>query len=132
MPQNVLYRGVTSLHGLGMGVPLYLPPPPRPKHYVPHMGICLGHGGGGRRSRPIDGWRNAHGEAVSEWSCVLARPAPPACSRVRAPPAPPRQRAPASARPVPPRPRSAARAPVPAPHPSPINCESTCGVVSLL
>ena len=55
MPQNVLYRGVTSLHGLGTGVPLYLPPPPRPKHYAPHMGICLGRGGGGRRMRAVDG-----------------------------------------------------------------------------
>ena len=77
MPQNVLYRGVTSLHGLGMGVPLYLPPPPRPKHYVPHMGICLGRGGGGRRMRAVDG-----GDAVVElarwgnvgclWACNMS------------------------------------------------------------
>ena len=107
--------GVTSLHGLGTGYPLYLPPPPRPKHYAPHMGICLGCRGGGRRSRAVDG-----GGAVAErawWGSVgtfprARQPHPLAPARS---PAPPRPHAPARARPRPAPPAfSRARAPRPA------------------
>ena len=120
--------------GWARGYPLYLPPPPRPKHYAPHMGICLGRTGGGRRSRAFD-----DGGAVAErarWGSVGTfprarppRPAPPACAppcptpalprqRARAPHAPHSPRSPARARPVPPRPRASARA-RPAPPASP-------------
>ena len=67
------------------GRPLYPPPPPRPKHYAPHRGICLGRRGGGRRPRAVDG-----GGAVAErarWGSVgtfprarQPHPAPPACA----------------------------------------------------
>ena len=97
--------------GWARGYPLYLPPPPRPKHYAPHRGICLGRRGGGRRPRAVDG-----GGAVAErawWGSVgtfprarQPHPAPPAC----APPACPR----ALARPATPS-CSSARAPPPRP-----------------
>ena len=118
--------------GWARGYPLYLPPPPRPKHYAPHMGICLGRRGGGRRSRAVDGGGAVVERArwaVSERSRALASPAlphprapralaparSPSCSSARAPLAPPRPRVPARAlpRPAPPARPSARARPVP-------------------